>query len=288
MRADRAPQPTRLPAFPSNRARQGRRGVMPRALRLTDAGIVSESASDWEPWMGEPPASFERPSSRLGHRRLRTRPPRCAGAARARTGVADTPARRPARGSGDRCVSTAWWSRGDGQRSGIEGRPESQEGRESREGGGGPGGPGKPGRHAGHARTVQVPRSALSPSAPGASSTRRAAETAESARRWSRVRRGISSSSLRRESTCTSARSSCVGTPCSRDCQDTVSNGVRTASHEARSGVAAVFGHRRAAACRFPYGAFIYARIHQRPTRKFRDVVRRVRLDTVVSTIRSV
>ncbi|MFN7984111.1 MAG: hypothetical protein U0Q11_19870 [Vicinamibacterales bacterium] len=32
-------------------------------MRLTDAGIVSESASDWEPWMGEPPASFERPSA---------------------------------------------------------------------------------------------------------------------------------------------------------------------------------------------------------------------------------
>lgn len=31
-------------------------------MRLADAGIVSEPADTWEPWMGEPPAAFDRPS----------------------------------------------------------------------------------------------------------------------------------------------------------------------------------------------------------------------------------
>ncbi len=32
-------------------------------MRLSDAGIVSESPGNWEPWMGEPPADVERPSA---------------------------------------------------------------------------------------------------------------------------------------------------------------------------------------------------------------------------------
>jgi len=31
-------------------------------MRLTDAGIMPEVAEPWEPWMGEPPAVFDRPS----------------------------------------------------------------------------------------------------------------------------------------------------------------------------------------------------------------------------------
>jgi hypothetical protein len=32
-------------------------------MRCADAGITSEPANDWEPWMGEPPAVFHRRST---------------------------------------------------------------------------------------------------------------------------------------------------------------------------------------------------------------------------------